>query len=87
MLESGVPLKLISEQLGHSGIGITSAIYVHVTDTMQQQAVETFAGFLARPVPKADSRGQPEGRGSGQARNSLNRITFCRRRRARPLSC
>jgi len=36
---AGVPLKLVSESLGHSAIGVTSAIYVHMLDdTMREKA-------------------------------------------------
>ena len=46
MLAAGVHLKLVSERLGHSGIGITGDLYSHVLPGLQKEAVmqwdETF---------------------------------------------
>ncbi len=42
MLAEGVHLKVISERLGHSSIGITGDIYSHVQPTVQREAVERF---------------------------------------------
>ncbi len=39
LLKSGVHMKVMSERLGHSGIGITMNLYSHVLDGMQQDAV------------------------------------------------
>jgi len=39
LLMSGVHMKVMSERLGHSGIGITMNLYSHVLDGMQQDAV------------------------------------------------
>ncbi len=38
LLEAGVPAKVVSERLGHSGIGVTLDTYSHVLPTMQEQA-------------------------------------------------
>lgn len=40
LLEAGVPLKVVSERLGHRTIAVTADIYSHVLPTMQQGAVE-----------------------------------------------
>ena len=42
MLSQGVHLKIVSERLGHSSIGITGDLYSHVLPTVQQEAVERF---------------------------------------------
>ena len=42
MLALGVHLKVVSERLGHSGIGITGNHYSHVLPTVQKGAVERF---------------------------------------------
>ena len=42
MLALGVHLKVVSERLGHSGIGITGNHYSHVLPTVQKGAVEQF---------------------------------------------
>ena len=39
MLAAGIPLKVISERLGHSGIGITGDLYSHVLPGVQRDAV------------------------------------------------
>lgn len=49
MLENGVPAKIASERLGHSGIAITLDTYSHVSPKMQKDAVEKLSSdiFLA----------------------------------------
>ncbi len=39
LLEAGVPLKTVSERLGHSSTHITADIYGHVTEKMAREAV------------------------------------------------
>ena len=46
LLEAGVPAKVVSERLGHSGIGITLDIYSHVLPTMQEQAASKLEEML-----------------------------------------
>jgi len=47
LLEAGVPLKVVSERLGHSTISITADTYQHVLDHMQDQAADAMRGLLA----------------------------------------
>jgi integrase len=47
LLEAGVPLKVVSERLGHSTISITAGTYQHVLDHMQDQAADAMRGLLA----------------------------------------
>lgn len=35
LIEAGVPIKVISERLGHSDTATTLRIYTHVTDNMR----------------------------------------------------
>lgn len=49
LLESGVDLKMVSSQLGHSSISITGDIYTHVTDRMRRATAEAMAKLLALP--------------------------------------
>jgi integrase len=49
MLEAGIPLKVISEHLGHASVAITADVYQHVTKTMQRQAADTLRGFIKKP--------------------------------------
>jgi integrase len=45
-LASGVPVKVVSERLGHRTTSITSDVYSHVTPTMQTDAAEKVAGMI-----------------------------------------
>ena len=47
LLEAGVPLKVVSERLGHSSISLTADTYQHVLDHMQDQAAEAMCGLLS----------------------------------------
>ena len=42
-LKAGVPIKVVSERLGHSTPGFTMATYQHVIPGMQHEAAHTFA--------------------------------------------
>ena len=46
MLENGVPAKITSERLGHSGIAITLDTYSHVSTEMQKDAVEKLSNGI-----------------------------------------
>ena len=50
MLAAGVHLKVVSERLGHSGIGITGDLYSHVLPNLQKDAImqwdEKLSGFM-----------------------------------------
>lgn len=40
MLKSGVPMKIASQILGHSTIGITADLYTHVLQESKKEAAE-----------------------------------------------
>ena len=46
LLRAGVPLKVVSERLGHSTPAFTMATYQHVLPGMQAEAAATFASLL-----------------------------------------
>jgi integrase len=46
LLKAGVPVKVVSERLGHSTPGFTMATYQHVIPGMQHEAALTFAQLL-----------------------------------------
>ena len=46
MLRAGIHPKIVSERLGHAGIGITLDTYSHVLPNMQRDAVAALAGVL-----------------------------------------
>jgi integrase len=45
-LGAGVPVKVVSERLGHSSAVVTMTIYNHVLPGMQQQAAESIAALV-----------------------------------------
>jgi integrase len=51
LLSAGVPLKVVSETLGHSSIAITADVYQHVTPDLRREAAEALDRALkgARP--------------------------------------
>ena len=48
MLKAGVPLKVVSEMLGHTTIAITADVYDHVTADMRRDAARALQEMLAR---------------------------------------
>jgi integrase len=46
LLAQGVPMKVVSEKLGHAQIGITMNLYSHVTLAMQQEAADRMDQLL-----------------------------------------
>lgn len=47
LLKAGVPAKVVSERLGHSGIGLTMDTYSHVMPGMQRDAAERLERMLS----------------------------------------
>lgn len=47
MLSRGIPLKIVSEILGHSQISLTADTYMHVTEGMQREAAAAVDAALA----------------------------------------
>lgn len=64
LLARGVPVKVVSEMLGHANVGITLSIYGHVLPHMQQQAANTMDAML---------RGSSFYQGSNQGSNEPQR--------------
>ena len=50
LLKAGVPIKVVSERLGHATPGFTMATYQHVLPGMQAEAARAFAALL-QPLP------------------------------------
>lgn len=48
LLKAGVPVKVVSERLGHANVAFTMSVYQHVLPGMQAEAAETFAALLVR---------------------------------------
>lgn len=45
-LAAGVPLKVVSERLGHAGVQITADTYTHVSDVLHRDSAGKVAGLL-----------------------------------------
>lgn len=45
-LSAGVPVKVVSEMLGHAGVALTLDVYSHVLPHMQEEAVQRVASLL-----------------------------------------
>jgi len=46
LLRAGVPVKVVSERLGHANVAFAMSVYQHVLPGMQTEAAATFAGLL-----------------------------------------
>ncbi len=56
LLEAGIPVKVVSERLGHSTTSITADLYQHVAPHMQEEAANKLgAMLLGEPEQKAES--------------------------------
>jgi integrase len=54
LLKAGVPVKVVSERLGHANVAFTMNVYQHVLPGMQAEAAATFAQLLAVSRRQAD---------------------------------
>ncbi len=48
LLESGVPMKVIQDRLGHQSMEMTEKIYAHVTPKLQEQALNNFEKYVKK---------------------------------------
>ena len=46
LLAKGVPVKVVSERLGHASVTITLQVYAHVMPGNQRQAADLFASLI-----------------------------------------
>ena len=51
MLANGIPLRVVSDLLGHASIRITCDVYGHVLTPQRQEAAEVMARFYAAWTP------------------------------------
>jgi integrase len=57
LLKAGVPVKVVSERLGHSDPSFTIRVYQSVLPGMQAEAANTFAALLRSTAPSGASTG------------------------------
>ena len=50
MLQQGTHPKIVSERLGHSGVGITLNLYSHVVPGLQEQAAAGLDRLVRRAI-------------------------------------
>ncbi len=55
LIKEGIPVKVVSERLGHANIAFTMQTYQHVLPGMQADAART-SERLTRPVPPAETK-------------------------------
>ena len=55
LIANGVPVKVVSERLGHSGVAITQDLYTHVLPNMQQQAADAVDNLLGENAKNSGS--------------------------------
>lgn len=60
LLKARVPVKVVSERLGHANVAFTMAVYQHVLPGMQAAAADTFSLLLRNQRNKAASEAEPE---------------------------
>ena len=69
LIKAGVPVKVVSERLGHAKAAFTIETYQHVLPGMQADAARTFEQLVVREVlPAAKSTG--EGRGKRRRKSA-----------------
>jgi integrase len=68
LIKAGVPVKVVSERLGHANIAFTIQTYQHVLPGMQADAARTFEQLVLHDVLPAKSTG--EGRGKGRKKSA-----------------
>lgn len=59
LMAAGIPVKVISERLGHSTISVTMDIYSHVLPHMQTEAVKVIEKMLNATKKTADKEAKP----------------------------
>jgi integrase len=67
LIKEGIPVKVVSERLGHANVAFTMQTYQHLLPGMQADAART-TERLARPVP-------PSAAGTVERRRNTRRNT------------
>jgi len=64
-LQAGVPMKIVSEQLGHSWLSITADTYTSLLPGVAHAAAESVADLVAAAAPRSVERALKRARGGG----------------------
>jgi integrase len=54
LLKAGIPVKVVSERLGHANPAFTMSVYQHVIPGMQAEAAATFSKLISTPPRRTD---------------------------------
>ena len=54
--KAGVPVKVVSERLGHANVALTMSVFQHVLPGMQAEAAKVFAHLLTEIVGEVEPR-------------------------------
>ena len=68
LIQAGIPIKVVSERLGHANVAFTMQTYQHLLPGMQEHAAE-ITQQLASPVPTSESA-TVERRGNGRRKTA-----------------
>lgn len=52
LFNDGKNVKMISQRLGHSDIGITLSVYAHLARNAQDEAADSIDGLIFGAIPK-----------------------------------
>lgn len=55
LLKAGVPVKVVSERLGHANPAFTITVYQHIIPGMQADAATVFSDLVAGVTPAAEA--------------------------------
>ena len=66
LLERGVPIKVVSELLGHATVGITLSTYGHITPKMQEQATQEIEQLFSVPAVIDSQKNNSHGYSHGE---------------------
>ncbi len=69
LIKAGVPVKVVSERLGHAKAAFTIETYQHVLPGMQADAARVFERLVGREVP-ATEKSTGEGRGKNRKKTA-----------------
>jgi integrase len=58
LLAPGVPVKVISEILGHSTVAFTADVYTEVADELADAAASSIAAFVPRRASRVPAEGE-----------------------------
>ncbi len=69
LIKAGVPVKVVSERLGHAKAAFTIETYQHVLPGMQADAARVFERLVGREVPPTE-KSTGEGRGKNRKKTA-----------------